>query len=68
MRQMVSADEDGHLYYESANEAADIADYLEKKPFTLRQQSPMARLLTPFRSHLSTKKIACPSKVSGLLL
>lgn len=31
MRQMVSADEDGHLYYESANEAADIADYLEKK-------------------------------------
>ncbi|WP_430617798.1 hypothetical protein IGI86_001173 [Enterococcus sp. AZ188] len=31
MRQMVSADEEGHLYYESANEAADIADYLEKK-------------------------------------
>ncbi len=23
--------EEGHLYYESANEAADIADYLEKK-------------------------------------
>ena len=31
MREMVSADENGDLYYESADYAPDISDYLAKK-------------------------------------
>ncbi|MBO0460511.1 VWA domain-containing protein [Enterococcus sp. DIV1298c] len=35
MRKMVSSGEDGTLYYESANESTDIADYLAKKAVQL---------------------------------
>ena len=38
MREMVSADENGDLYYESADYAPDISDYLAKKPFRFQER------------------------------
>lgn len=57
MREMVSADENGDLYYESADYAPDISDYLAKKAVQISGTVVNGKVVDPIAEPLNTSQI-----------
>ena len=71
MRQMVSADENGDLYYESADHAPDISDYLARKAVQIsgtvangKVTDPIAEPFELRTKYINSQKCRVPSSTS----
>lgn len=65
MRQMVSADENGDLYYESADHAPDISDYLARKAVQISGTVANGKVTDPIAEPFSYEPNTLAVKVSG---
>ncbi len=65
MRQMVSADENGDLYYESADHAPDISDYLARKAVRISGTVANGKLTDPIAEPFSYEPNTLAVKSAG---